>query len=670
MQQYNPDFVVSLQDIITTNFFDPIQPKIETRASSIVKVVKTLTEQYKSARTDKEDRWLECWAAYFGTPAANQFTRAMAHTVVGDVQTAWRHRITTGKAYEVVETINAYLQGAFFPQIEWFDMQPVYAIGSPEYKKLLKVLVKYVHKKLEDANFQDMWDLFTRQLIVTGSSAIALPWRYDVRKMKKNVLVSNLNQEGSEVKQEVTEKVVYNGLDIEVMDMFDTYLDPEAKTANTSNIIRRYVKSKAELLRLADAGVYKLAHNEHIKRLKPHGFTNSTSRVDLEMFQGFQQSTWHPSDKVEVFEFWGDICVNEIELNDVVITIAGDCLLNLETNPFWCGKPFVIGTYTPILNSPYGIGAIEPCLGNLHIQNLTVNQRLDGREITLNPMFEVLNDGLLDPNEIYSEPGKVFQVSQPNSIRPIARDSNFSSSVEEEQLQEGRIEKSTGIGAYLGVNSGRSAERVTAEEVLAQKDAGGNRLNRVHNHIEKTSLLEFLRRTYGYLQQFVVKDDIIRIKSDYQPDVFEYIAVGVNELSYDMDISCRGADHIADKEFELRQRLDFINLVSQIPDMAQKLNWEEMLKDLATRFLRDDVDKYIALPPEPEQQAPAPPPMPIPGGGMQNLMQDPNAMQQIAEQLKFSGGQPAVNNAMTQMSVNPDQAMQQKAQDLGVMPNA
>lgn len=671
MKEYNGDFELNLKDILTTDFFDTCtHDGQKIKASSLVKEVKTLTEHYRSSRMDKEERWLECWAAYFGTPAANQFTREMAHTVVGEAQTSWRHRITTGKAYEIVETINAYLQGAFFPQSDWFDMQPVFAIGSPEYKKLLKVLVKYLKKKLADCNFEDMWDLFTRQMIVTGSSVIALPWRYDVRHVKKNILVTDLTSQ--RVEQVMTEKVMYNGLDLEVLDMFDTYLDPDAKTPNSANLIRRYTKSKAELIRLTDQNVYRLGKREHIKRLKPFGMTVDTHRVDLEMFQGFQQSTWHPSDKVEVLEFWGNICVNEVELNDVVVTVADDCILNVETNPFWGGKPFIVGTYTPILNSPYGIGALEPCLGNIHVQNLTVNQRLDSREITLSPMWEVMNDGVIDPNEVFSEPGKVFQVAQAGSIRPIARDTNMGGSVEEEQLQEQRIDKSTGLGAYLGVNSGRSGERVTAEEVIAQREAGGNRLNRVHKHMEATSLMEFLTRCYAFMQQFVVGDDIVRIRSEEIEDAYEYIAVGVNELSYDMDIKPLGADHIADKEFELRQRLDFISLVSGVPDMAQLVNWDELLKDLAQRFLRDDTERFVKseapAPPMPAAP-PAPNPlMPNPTAGLPGLPAGlpPDAMAQIAQELKFTGGQPLVNAAQAAMTLDPQAAIMQKAQDLGV----
>jgi hypothetical protein len=183
------------------------------------------------------------------------------------------------------------------------------------------------------------------------------------------------------------------------------------------------------------------------------------------------------------------------------------------------------------------------------------------------------------------------------------------------------------------------------------------------------------------MQQFVVNDDIIRIRSESIPDAYEYIAVGVNELSFDMDIKPLGADHIADKEFELRQRLDFISLVSGVPDMAAKVNWEELLKDLAQRFLRDDTERFIKSGEEAQpQQAPpdmgmaAPPQqslMPNPTAGLPGLPAGlpPDAMAGIAEQLQFAGGQPLVNAAQAAMTLDPQAALMQKAQDLGVAPN-
>jgi hypothetical protein len=102
-------------------------------------------EAYRNARARRETTWLECWATYFGTPEAEEFLRTRVAKLIGDVNDDWRHRIASGKGYEIVETINAYLQTAFFPSSDWFDVVPA---EDPELVDVAKATKKFVIKKL------------------------------------------------------------------------------------------------------------------------------------------------------------------------------------------------------------------------------------------------------------------------------------------------------------------------------------------------------------------------------------------------------------------------------------------------------------------------------------------------------------------------------------------
>ena len=66
------------------------------------KAVVALFEDYKSARSEKEEMWLEAWAEYLGTPQAIEGMRNRVGSIIGDTNNDWRHRISTGKAYELV----------------------------------------------------------------------------------------------------------------------------------------------------------------------------------------------------------------------------------------------------------------------------------------------------------------------------------------------------------------------------------------------------------------------------------------------------------------------------------------------------------------------------------------------------------------------------------------
>jgi hypothetical protein len=236
-----------------------------------------------------------------------------------------------------------------------------------------------------------------------------------------------------------------------------------------------------------------------------------------------------------------------------------------------------------------------------------MNHRLDIGELVVNPMWKVLQDGTLDLDSLFSAPGKIIPVADPNNIVPIAFDvRNLGINVQEEQMLEQRVERVTGINPYVGQGQGRDAERVTAEEVKSKRDAGGNRLGRYHKHIEDTALRELLEKSYSFIQQFVVEDEIVRVTGSVPGSIsssFDFIKVGQDELQHDVDIVPVGSDWVIDKEREIRERLDFITLTSQHPTMSQMVNWEEVMKDLARRMVKQDWEKFVKL-------APPQPPMP------------------------------------------------------------
>jgi hypothetical protein len=670
MKEY--DYEIDDSHLIATNLSGDVSGK-KKRAMAIIQSVRSIKEEYDAARRVREDTWLESWAAYLGTPQSNRWVRQRISQVVGNVQADWRHQLTTSKAFEIVETVNSWLQGAFFPNHNWFDLLPKSYVGDPEWKKYLRMMKKYTHKKLTDAMFVDHWDANVRQAIITGTSCIALPWRYETKHSFRNVLIRDPH-EGDLVTAQPTERVVKNAPELEVLDMFDVWLDPGARNPNDSNFIRRIIKTKGEVIRLVEEGVYDLTTVKKIQEMKPKDTLPNTKRHELNDFLGISNSVgyWSPTDTIEIIEFWGDLRLKDIEYSDVVVAIAGDCLLAFETNPFWEGKPFIFTTYIPVLNSPYGLSALDPVLGNIHELNIIMNQRLDGGELATNPMWEVLNDGTVDLDQIYTEPGRTIPVAQMGALKPIPRDTDFQYSITEEQLLSSKIEKATGTTPFIAAGVGRSGERVTAQEINAQREAGGNRLNGIHRHIEYNALMPLLKRTYAYMQQFVTVPEVVRIRGE-QPGSWEYLEVGPGQLSIDMDVIPLGADHIANREFELKNRLDFLQAVSSVPQMAEQLNWTEVLIDLASRFLEEDYERFInaeapqaygaALPdqtaalqgaaPEaqPEESLGGSIPVGLGGGGVAPISsQDLSAIEEAAQ---FSGGQPAVGALKASMMAQP-----------------
>jgi hypothetical protein len=297
----------------------------------------------------------------------------------------------------------------------------------------------------------------------------------------------------------------------------------------------------------------------------------------------------------------------------MVATVCGGDVLRCEVNPYWSGKPFVVATCIPSGDSPYGLGIAEVGLGLFQEMNIVTNQRLDNLELSTDTMWMLLDDSI-DINEIYTRPGKVIKGSMANALEPIQKDKSFTIGYQEAQVIEQRIDKVCGTGAFIGVGQGRNGDRVTAQEIEAQRDAGGNRQSGVHKHLEATALTCALNKVYRNIQQFVEKDEVVRVAGNVT-GMYLYIQVGLQELNNDFMVHPMGASHIIDQQQELDKRMQFVETVTKIPQFAELLDYEALLTDLAQKFGYEDVTRYIKPAPKPvaPEQAPggdpnAPPP--------------------------------------------------------------
>lgn len=577
----------------------------------IIHAVTSLLDDWKSARMAMELHWRECWALYFGTEYAQDWLRSRAlKQSLGDVTTDWRHHITTGKAYEIVETAVPYFKNASFPNDDWFDIDPVVPIPDPNLEMFIKILKAFVKNKLDTADFPLWWEIYLRQLCITGTSCLSLPWRLETKKSKKNVLSRTVD--GVILEEVDVEKVIYNHPDIAVEDMFNIWLDPDSISPKEADLIRRFTLRRGELARLVKDGVYPKATMMDIKGLKPHRRARTEERQEVDIFYGVDTTNNKSTDVIEVYEFWGCLELEDRELYDVVITWTEKTLLRVESNPYRGGKPFVIGRYTPLQESPYGWGMLAPVKGNIQELDILSNSRLDGLEITLNPTFLLRNDGTVDPQDIKSEPGRVIPVNDvEGTVRQLITDFNFSAvSVNEETTREQLVERRTGTGSFVGTSPGRDAERVTATEVEQTQSAGGNRLSGIYDNIERESLLQVIQKIYDFAQQFQSYDEIIPVQGRSSSEKL-YAVVGMEQLAYDMKLRPVGARHVIQKEATLRQFTDWLAVINSNPMLMELIRWDEVALEVTRKFIEEDPERFIKKPEEmQQQQMPMAPPMP------------------------------------------------------------
>jgi len=578
------------------------------------KAIVAMFEDYKVARSAKEELWLESWAEYLGTPVALESMRSRVGNILGDVNANWRHRFSTGKAYELVETMVGYLMGAFFPNSEWFDVVAKY---DPDLEDIAKLTRKYVSQKLQTAQFRTYWEAHTRQLMITGFSVLALPWeRREAivhRRVEQTGKVPDLLQgtviESLRYPAQAALETTYDNVAFDVIDAFDVFLDPNARDINHANLVRVIRMPKAELMRRIATGDYPELQGQEVA----HSGRTRTDAEKSKMVNEYMGIRYDPKELVDVLDFWGDVTVDGYTYHNVHVVTMGDKLAVMEPNPYWGGRPFIIGTAIPVPSRAYGLGPLEPVLGMMHHVNSVMNQRADNLELAVDTMWGVVNDGVTNPDDIFSEPGKIIEMSEAGNVFPIQRDTTFTVSYTEQQHIEMAIDRTVGAGVGITTGQGRKGERVTAREVQAVLDAGGNRLSNIHGHVEDTQLQLLLLKMISMCRQFVNYDSIVRLPGD-RPGQVMYVEYGPRELMFDYDLQPVGAEYVANRERELQQAVDYVNLVSQVPQFSEQINWEAMLKMVTRKFgFKEDPETFLS---------PAQPSIP----SQPDMMGDPNAM--------------------------------------------
>ena len=624
-------------------------------------------EIFQNARSEVEDSWLECWAKYLNTPETEGYLKSSALKRVGDVEVNWRHRLSSGKAYEAVETVLGYLMSATFPNRDWFGVEPVVPAAVDEDNlQVARLIKKHLTNKLDESGFKSQWATFLRVLTITGTAVMAIPWRteYNNRRVRSKTVDPATGEETY-----IAEEVAYNVYDapkLEVLSNFDVYVDPTVGDPNEGDFIRKFTKTKAELLQLIDEGVYDFPKEDVLKISSDNGWDlSNTHKHTLKTFEGIDTQPWSPSELVELIEFWGDVYDNETGecIKDQVVTLLNGEVIAWEDNPFWCGKPFIIGTYSKTGNSPYGFGGVQPVLGMLHELDIVTNQRLDNLELAINNMWTLRSDGVLQPEEVYTEPGRVLLVGDHGDLQPLTQQNQaWAVTYQEAGLLEQSIDKSFGTGNYISSNQQRSGERVTATEVAAVREAGGNRLSTVHKHIEETALIPFLAKLFSLVQQFTIAPVTVRVAGD-GADEYNYFELEPTDLNMQVKLRPVGSDNVIERREYVQSRLEFVQSISGIPEVAAKLNMDKFLTDLLNHWGFDDPDAYLKKE-SPQQEKVLPTPTSgnplvdavssgeLPNVGMANAIQS---------QLGADGGMGMMNQLMAGTGLAPNTTVEGQA---------
>lgn len=556
-----------------------------------------------------EPKWQYNYASY--RAGRSDLNEVYARGSISSNKRAWRHRVSTGKPFEIVETLVAYFKGATFPTDDWFNcaaLQP----NLGDHAKLIKELTKV---ELETAFVRDRYEAMYRNAAIYGVSTVKLCWKEE----QDRRLSIEFDELG--LPKERWKTIDTSSLSLENIHPYDVWFMGN-KCPNSGGLFVRLHPSKQDLYYWSQQG-YITITDELLEEYKDEYKDTVEDK--------------HPNDvaKMGVVEYYGPLLYNGHRYWCVHAIFVGDVLVRMADSVYGCGIPYVTTTMFEDKDSIYGMTVLDPASSALHTMAVLLNSRLDNLTIRIDNMWERVDDGLLSSEDVYSEPGKVFNVSQLGNIRPIdLGPPNFVVTYDEGMVQDRAINGICSVGPLIGGGQPRSGERVTAQEISAVRDSGGTRLSAIHTHFEDQFTIPFLRKAFLLLQQYVVNPRVVSLY-DYELDTRAFFQVDPEYLSYPYEFRPVGATYVVELQRQLQDVMQLIDVAGRVPEMAKMLDYPKLLTEVLKQMRFPNAKSFIKSPPTSPTSAPTEP-LPDMGG---ELM-----AQGIKTQLVQDGGASMINN--------------------------
>ncbi len=394
--------------------------------------------------------------------------------------------------------------------------------------------------------------------------------------------------------------------DIQLVDPFNIFLDTSGKN--------RWVIEQSNIPLPDYASVAK--QNEYIKVEKVNAFGRTDEKVEEKQRRGEYNTPETGLGDVILDDYWGDIWDDEGEIRykNIQATILNekDVVLKPRANPYWHNEnPFVIAGLINVPFSVYHKSIIGVCSGIIEMLTDILNLMYDGFLFSILKMYIADLDSLADPDEIDAGifPGKIWtrQSGSNPQANPVTElyggqinpqiFSMYQLVDREGQLGSGITDSMQGVGRMRG--------RVSALET-AQKAAETNQLfSGISRSLENSFLSKMLRKLYLVILQFQ-KD---YPDMDYAKTVFadveearKFLSISpeerYKELAGNFKFTVQGLTNLMAKKEDIEKATFVLKLFTKIPTIADKMNWNGIVRRLIEAIGWDAFEVLGAAPPQ------------------------------------------------------------------------
>lgn len=460
---------------------------ISANPEAVVNQVVACWENWTYQRRQKERIWQECVLNYLVEVDEKKYDAW-----------PWRSKVADTLSQETADTVSSSLINSLFPLNEkYMEVEAEDEFSEPHALKLQA----YLERQLKRANFIESVRPWAKQIAVIGNApylGLYAPVRRPRTQRERRVDLRTRKVSYTTVRTDAVPTVKFQALDA-----FDVVFDPKALSVDDSLLIWRMETSRARVMQMKNLDTSGLANVEATSSTGPSEQSDALKDQRKRVF-GIHapESDPTPADPndVELLCAFGDLEVDgELFENQCIVVANRTHLLRAEVEPFWAGRPLGWGGYDQLWMTGYEKGPLESIRGVQSLVDTFQNQKADILNLIINGAFAYVNDGIIDPDNLWMRPGGFIEVGDINNLKPLQPPTNVALTYTEiAQLRE-QGERSSGKSRFdMGQAPGG---RRTAYEANLIRGGGSSRANDVVKHLANNPMEGYLNWALGTLQQ-------------------------------------------------------------------------------------------------------------------------------------------------------------------------
>ena len=536
----------------------------------------------------------------FRTPYKNKWDRfyKMYRGVLDETNYPWQSNIWVPLSFSTIETVVPRLVSNR-PQI---DILP----REPNDEKYAQIMGKIIDYQWDQMNMNVLLPEAVKEMCIYGTVVLKAFWYKEESNVIDKQMVDEQMPELGQVEVEEN-KTIYNGPKVEVVDLYDFFVDPKATTIDNAEwVIHRSMRTLDYLHEMMEDGKYK-----NIKLLEDEGGSFAGNDDEKQMRRntiGISMPVEQRNDKlIEILEYWTD---------ERVITVANrKIIIRDQENPFRHGKkPFIVCVDQKIPHEFYGMGELEPIETLQYELNDRRNQRMDNVTLILNRMWVVQNGKGVDEDELVSDAGGVVHTDDPNAIQQLVLPDVTSSSYQEETIIKADIQQTSGVTDFTRGMSSDALANDTATGISLLQEASNARFRLKIQNIEDMMLKRLGEMMVSMNNQFMSDETTIRIVGD---EGKEFETIKPEDIKGNFDVSVQAGSTIPGNESIMKKQvMEMYKLFAGDPEVDQRELKKMVLKVVNpnVNFEKLFVKKEALNPPQPNEmdmmQASQPTPTP------------------------------------------------------------